>query len=144
MRGVWVAWCLCLLLLLLWIGAASASCWSAVGYHAAASALATGLGDMSSSAVCVYSAKVNSSATNAECPPPCKALLAAAWGDCYCRDPAYQPLSWGADKLVYNLTVAQMFLLVGTPRYTAAEVEEAVAPLRARIAELEAQFKTEN
>lgn len=29
-----------------------------------------------------------------------------------------------------------------TPRYTAAEVEEAVAPLRARIAELEAQLKT--
>jgi len=28
-----------------------------------------------------------------------------------------------------------------TPRYTAAEVEEAVAPLRARIAELEAQLK---
>jgi hypothetical protein len=31
-----------------------------------------------------------------------------------------------------------------TPRYTAAEVEEAVAPLRARIAELEAQLKTKN
>jgi predicted pyridoxine 5'-phosphate oxidase superfamily flavin-nucleotide-binding protein len=31
-----------------------------------------------------------------------------------------------------------------TPRYTASEVEEAVAPLRARIAELEAQLKTEN
>jgi hypothetical protein len=29
-----------------------------------------------------------------------------------------------------------------TPRYTAAEVEEAVAPLRARIAELEAQLNT--
>ena len=29
-----------------------------------------------------------------------------------------------------------------TPRYTAAEVAEAVAPLRARIAELEAQLKT--
>jgi uncharacterized protein len=29
-----------------------------------------------------------------------------------------------------------------TPRYTAAEVEEAIAPLRARIAELEAQLKT--
>jgi predicted pyridoxine 5'-phosphate oxidase superfamily flavin-nucleotide-binding protein len=29
-----------------------------------------------------------------------------------------------------------------TPRYTAAEVEEAVAPLRARIAELEAQLKS--
>ena len=29
-----------------------------------------------------------------------------------------------------------------TPRYTAAEVEEAVAPLRQRIAELEAQIKT--
>jgi predicted pyridoxine 5'-phosphate oxidase superfamily flavin-nucleotide-binding protein len=28
-----------------------------------------------------------------------------------------------------------------TPRYTAAEVEEAIAPLRARIAELEAQLK---
>jgi predicted pyridoxine 5'-phosphate oxidase superfamily flavin-nucleotide-binding protein len=31
-----------------------------------------------------------------------------------------------------------------TPRYTAAEVEDAVAPLRARIADLEAQLKTEN
>ena len=31
-----------------------------------------------------------------------------------------------------------------TPRYTAAEVEEAVAPLRQRIAELEAQLKTKN
>ena len=31
-----------------------------------------------------------------------------------------------------------------TPRYTAAEVEEAVAPLRRRIAELEAKLKTEN
>ena len=31
-----------------------------------------------------------------------------------------------------------------TPRYTAVEVEEAVAPLRARIAELEAQLKTRN
>lgn len=29
-----------------------------------------------------------------------------------------------------------------TPRYTATEVEEAVAPLRARIAELEAELKT--
>lgn len=29
-----------------------------------------------------------------------------------------------------------------TPRYTAAAVEEAIAPLRARIAELEAQLKT--
>jgi hypothetical protein len=28
-----------------------------------------------------------------------------------------------------------------TPRYTAAEVEEAVAPLRQRIAELEAEVK---
>jgi predicted pyridoxine 5'-phosphate oxidase superfamily flavin-nucleotide-binding protein len=31
-----------------------------------------------------------------------------------------------------------------TPRYTAAEVEEAVAPLRSRIAELEAQLETKN
>ena len=31
-----------------------------------------------------------------------------------------------------------------TPRFTAAEVEEAVAPLRRRIAELEAQLKTKN
>jgi uncharacterized protein len=31
-----------------------------------------------------------------------------------------------------------------TPRYTAAEVEEAVAPLRRRIAELEEQLKTKN
>ena len=31
-----------------------------------------------------------------------------------------------------------------TPRYTAAEVEVAVAPLRQRIAELEAQLKTKN
>jgi predicted pyridoxine 5'-phosphate oxidase superfamily flavin-nucleotide-binding protein len=31
-----------------------------------------------------------------------------------------------------------------TPRYTAAEVEEAVAPLRQRIAELEAQLKVQN
>jgi uncharacterized protein len=31
-----------------------------------------------------------------------------------------------------------------TPRYTAAEVENAVAPLRQRIAELEAQLKIEN
>ena len=31
-----------------------------------------------------------------------------------------------------------------TPRYTAAEVEEAVAPLRQRIAELEAQMKKQN
>lgn len=31
-----------------------------------------------------------------------------------------------------------------TPRYTAAEVEKAVAPLRARIAELEAQLKTKS
>lgn len=31
-----------------------------------------------------------------------------------------------------------------TPRYTAAEVEEAVAPLRQRITELEAQLKTKN
>jgi len=31
-----------------------------------------------------------------------------------------------------------------TPRYTAAEVEEAVAPLRQRIAELEAELKTKN
>jgi uncharacterized protein len=31
-----------------------------------------------------------------------------------------------------------------TPRYTVAEAEEAVAPLRARIAELEAQLKTRN
>lgn len=31
-----------------------------------------------------------------------------------------------------------------TPRYTASEVEEAVAPLRARIAELEAQLKIKN
>jgi predicted pyridoxine 5'-phosphate oxidase superfamily flavin-nucleotide-binding protein len=31
-----------------------------------------------------------------------------------------------------------------TPRYTAAEVEEAVAPLRQRIAELEAQIKNQN
>jgi uncharacterized protein len=30
-----------------------------------------------------------------------------------------------------------------TPRYTASEVDEAVAPLRARIAELEAQLKVE-
>ena len=31
-----------------------------------------------------------------------------------------------------------------TPRYTAAEVEKAVAPLKQRIAELEAQLKTKN
>ena len=31
-----------------------------------------------------------------------------------------------------------------TPRYTAAEVEKAVAPLRQRIAELEAQLKVQN
>jgi len=31
-----------------------------------------------------------------------------------------------------------------TPRYTAAEVEEVVAPLRQRIAELEAQIKKQN
>jgi hypothetical protein len=31
-----------------------------------------------------------------------------------------------------------------TPRYTAAEVEEAVAPLKKRIAELEAQLKVQN
>ncbi len=31
-----------------------------------------------------------------------------------------------------------------TPRYTAAEVEEAVAPLRQRIAELEAELKAKN
>ena len=31
-----------------------------------------------------------------------------------------------------------------TPRYTAAEVQEAVAPLRQRIAELEAQLKARN
>ena len=31
-----------------------------------------------------------------------------------------------------------------TPRYTAAEVENAVAPLRQRIAELEAQLKIKN
>jgi hypothetical protein len=31
-----------------------------------------------------------------------------------------------------------------TPRYTAAEVEVAVAPLRQRIADLEAQLKARN
>jgi uncharacterized protein len=31
-----------------------------------------------------------------------------------------------------------------TPRYTAAEVEEAVAPLRQRIAELEARLEARN
>jgi hypothetical protein len=31
-----------------------------------------------------------------------------------------------------------------TPRYTAAEVEDVIAPLRQRIAELEAQLKTKN
>ena len=31
-----------------------------------------------------------------------------------------------------------------TPRYTAAEVEKAVEPLRQRIAELEAQLKVQN
>jgi hypothetical protein len=31
-----------------------------------------------------------------------------------------------------------------TPRYTAAELEAAVAPLKQRIAELEAQLKTKN
>jgi hypothetical protein len=31
-----------------------------------------------------------------------------------------------------------------TPRYTAVEVEEAVKPLRERIAELEAELKTKN
>jgi uncharacterized protein len=31
-----------------------------------------------------------------------------------------------------------------TPRYTAAEVQEAIAPLQARIAEVEAQLKTKN
>ena len=31
-----------------------------------------------------------------------------------------------------------------TPRYTAADVESAVAPLKQRIAELEAQLKTQN
>jgi hypothetical protein len=52
-----------------------------------------------------------------ECSPPCKALLAAAWGDCYCRDPSYRPLAWDADAVVYNLTVAQMFQLVASPRH---------------------------
>jgi len=109
--------CLCLTVL---TALAQASCWTALPYHAAAIALATGIGDMSSSAVCVYAVRGNSSSTDNECPPPCKALLVATWGDCYCRDPTYRPLACGADKLVYNLTVGQMFQLLATQRYTAA------------------------
>jgi hypothetical protein len=109
---------LCLALVL--VQAARASCWTAVAYHAAAAALATGLGEVSSSAVCVYSPKANVTGMNDACPPPCMTLLAATYGDCYCRDPVYRPLSWDADKLVYNMTVAQMFLLVATPRFAAS------------------------
>lgn len=101
---------------------AGATCWSAVVYHAAATAFATGVGDTGSAAVCVYSRRDNTSVTGLdnECAPPCKALLTAVWGDCYCRDPAYRPLAWDADALVHNLSVAQVFLLLAAPRPVAS------------------------
>lgn len=107
-------------LVLVLVATSTASCWSALGYHAAASALATGIGDLQSAGVCVYNVKGNNSALDAECPPPCKALLVAVWGDCYCQTPSYRPLAWGADKLVYNMTVRQMFDMLATRRYVAA------------------------
>jgi hypothetical protein len=114
--------------------AAHASCWSAVAYHAAASALATGLGDIGSSAVCLYSS-VNKTALNSQCPAPCMALLAATWGDCYMLDCRYQPKAWDSDALVYNMTVAQMFILIATPRYAAS------AYCRAWLGEREHEWK---
>jgi hypothetical protein len=112
---------LCSLALLLLLAAtlAGASCWTAAGYHAAAATLATGLGAVGSSGVCLYSL-TNRSALDKECPPPCRALIMATWGSCYKIDPSYQPESIGSDSLVYNMTVCQMFQLVGTPKWAAS------------------------
>eukprot|EP01127_Copromyxa_protea_P002364 TRINITY_DN1224_c0_g1_i1.p1 TRINITY_DN1224_c0_g1~~TRINITY_DN1224_c0_g1_i1.p1 ORF type:complete len:121 (-),score=18.42 TRINITY_DN1224_c0_g1_i1:113-475(-) len=81
--------------------------------QASAAALATGIGSVSSSAVCVY----GNATLNNDCPLPCQGLLLAIVGDCYCRNPNYQPSSIRVDPKIKNMTVYQMYLSLATSRY---------------------------
>jgi hypothetical protein len=89
-----------------------AFCWGSGVYHLAAEALAIGIGPVDSSAVCVYG---SSSSLDEECPLPCQTLLAAAWGDCYCRNPGYKPKSFGANGLIKPMSVHEMYRFLAEP-----------------------------
>jgi len=98
--------------LLAFCGSSYAFCWTSGPYHIAASALAVGVGNLTSSSVCVYGNNAN---LNNECPFPCQALIVATWGDCYCRDMDYQPNAGRADPVIKSLSVKQVFsFLAGT------------------------------
>lgn len=81
-------------------------CWGSGAYHLAAEGLAIGIGPIDSSAVCVYGI---SASLDEECPLPCQTLLAATWGDCYCRHPGYKPKSFGANGLIKPMSTHEMF-----------------------------------
>jgi len=100
---------LILVICALCIGSSYGVCWTAGPYHIAASALALGIGNVSSSSVCVYGANEN---LNPTCPLPCQTLLRATWGDCYCRDPTYKPDV--GDSVVRPMNVRQIFELLAT------------------------------
>jgi len=85
----------------------SAFCWTQGPYHIASGALAVGVGNVSSASVCVYS--TDNPQFDSSCPLPCQALIAATWGDCYCRDPNYQPQAAGADNFIRPFSVFQIF-----------------------------------
>jgi len=88
------------------VASVNAFCWTSGPYHLAASALAIGVGNFSSSSVCVYGNNPN---INNDCPFPCQALITATWGDCYCQDPNYLPNAAGADPVIKPMSVQQVF-----------------------------------
>jgi len=97
------------------ISVAMGICFSNIPYHLAADALSVGVGNLTSSSVCIYG---KNPALDNECGPPCKLLLSAVWGDCYCKEPYYKPNASRADSFVRKLNVREIFELLGTYKHT--------------------------
>ncbi len=94
------------------VNAAAQDCWTSSVYHESAWLLAKSIGPVDSDAVCVYADRKDDN-LDEECSPPCQALIMAVWGDCYCRNPNYQPSTFGGhvDKTVSGKSVKEIFKL---------------------------------
>eukprot|EP01120_Amphizonella_sp_Union-15-10_P015765 TRINITY_DN816_c0_g1_i1.p1 TRINITY_DN816_c0_g1~~TRINITY_DN816_c0_g1_i1.p1 ORF type:complete len:132 (+),score=15.58 TRINITY_DN816_c0_g1_i1:56-451(+) len=82
-------------------------------YHVAAKAFAEGLGNVTTASPCVYGNA--DQVQDSSCPLPCKALIVATWGDCYCKDPEYVP--GVSNEFISTLTVRQLFSVLATRIY---------------------------
>ena len=109
-----------LAILLVLSAVANGFCFSRAGYYVASKALAIGVGDITTHAACKFTNATGIS-LNGDCPPQCALLVRSTWGDCYCSEPLYEPLT--GDPPINQFSVYQIFAFFAQPSTAAVQMQ---------------------